>query len=71
MEKSPIHVIARWKVKPGKLETVLGLLPKIVKASLAEEGVLFYKIQQDGSDQNTLFLFEGYKDDTAARHSYY
>jgi len=69
MENSPIHVIAKWQVKPGELETVLGLLPQVVKASVAEQGVLFYKIQQDNTDPDTLFLFEGYKNEIdAAAH---
>ncbi|AYL99085.1 putative quinol monooxygenase [Mucilaginibacter celer] len=65
MENSPIHVIAKWKVKPGKLDDVLSLLPEAVKASTAEEGNLFYKIQQDNTDANTLLLFEGYKNEEA------
>lgn len=66
MESSPIHVIAKWKVKPGELSTVLALLPAVVKASVAEPGNLFYKIQQDKADPNILLLFEGYKDEAAA-----
>ncbi|NCD72483.1 putative quinol monooxygenase [Mucilaginibacter agri] len=65
MEKSPIHVIAKWTVKPGQLDSVLGLLPEVVKASTGEEGNLFYKIQQDNTDPNILLLFEGYKDEIA------
>jgi len=66
MEKSAVHVIAKWKVKPGQLSKVLGLLPEVVKATMAEAGNLFYKIQQDNADPNTLLLFEGYKDEAAA-----
>lgn len=66
MESSPIHVIAKWKVREGELATVLALLPELVKATSAEEGNLFYKIQQDKADPNTLVLFEGYKDEVAA-----
>ncbi|GAA4307997.1 putative quinol monooxygenase [Mucilaginibacter gynuensis] len=66
MENSPIHVIAKWKVKPGELTNVLVWLPEVVKASKAEEGNLFYKIQQDNTDQNILLLFEGYRDEAAA-----
>lgn len=66
MENSPIYVIAKWKVKPGNLATVLALLPEVARASSAEAGNLFYKIQQDNTDPDTLLLFEGYKDETAA-----
>jgi len=65
MEKS-IHVIAKWKVKQGNLQSVLDLLPAVAKASSAEPGNLFYKIQQDKTDPNTLLLFEGYSDEAAA-----
>ncbi|MDN3549168.1 putative quinol monooxygenase [Mucilaginibacter aquaedulcis] len=68
MKNSPIHVIAKWKVKPGQLDTVLSLLPGAVKASIAEEGNLFYKIHQDITDPNTLVLFEGYKDEAALNY---
>ena len=66
MKNTPVHVIAKWKVKPGELNTVLSLLPEVVKASAAEEGNLFYKIQQDNTDPNILLLFEGYRDEAAA-----
>ncbi|MDJ1482226.1 putative quinol monooxygenase [Cytophagaceae bacterium YF14B1] len=60
-----IYVFAKWKVKEGQLETVLGLLPDVVKKSTEEEGNLLYKIHQSNSDPNTLVLFEGYKDEAA------
>ncbi|MDN3549191.1 putative quinol monooxygenase [Mucilaginibacter aquaedulcis] len=66
MEKSRIHVIAKWTVKAGELETVLALLSQVAKASIEEEGNLFYKVQQDNTDPNILLLFEGYKDEAAA-----
>lgn len=66
MEKSRIHVIAKWTVKTGELETVLALLSQVAKATVEEKGNLFYKIQQDNTDPNILLLFEGYKDEVAA-----
>jgi quinol monooxygenase YgiN len=66
MKSSAVHVIAKWKVKPGELTKVLALLPEVAKASSAEEGNLFYKIQQDNTDPDTQLLFEGYRDETAA-----
>lgn len=65
MNKQPIHVFARWRVKQGHLNTVLSSLPQIVRESTSEEGNLFYKVHQDNSDANTLLLFEGYKDEAA------
>ncbi|OOQ56774.1 putative quinol monooxygenase [Mucilaginibacter pedocola] len=66
MENTAIHVIAKWIVKPGELQTVLGLLPVVVKATRAEPGNLFYHVQQDDTDPNTLLLFEGYMNESAA-----
>ncbi|GAA4320367.1 putative quinol monooxygenase [Mucilaginibacter gynuensis] len=63
--KQPIHVFAKWQVKEGQLDTVLNLLPEVVKKSSSEDGNLFYNLLQDNSDANTLILFEGYKDEVA------
>ncbi|QHS58827.1 putative quinol monooxygenase [Chitinophaga agri] len=65
MKTTPVHVVARWKVKAGKLEQVLPLLKEIRTMSLREEGNLFYEIHQSKADVNTLILFEGYADETA------
>ena len=63
--KPPIHVFAKWQVRPGQLDAVLGLLPQVVRDSTAEEGNLFYEVHQSNTDGNTLVLFEGYRDDAA------
>jgi autoinducer 2-degrading protein len=60
-----VHVFAKWQVREGELETVLALLPRVVKASTAEAGNLFYQVHQSHTDVNTLILFEGYQDDAA------
>ena len=65
MNTQPIHVFARWQVKPEHLETVLGLLPEVVRQSTSENGNLFYQIHQDNADPNVLILFEGYTDENA------
>jgi autoinducer 2-degrading protein len=65
MNKQPIHVFAKWQVKQGQLDTVLTLLPEVVKKSTSEEGNLFYKVSQASSNVNILILFEGYKDEPA------
>ncbi|EDM35939.1 hypothetical protein PBAL39_23067 [Pedobacter sp. BAL39] len=65
MNTQPIHVFAKWQVKPAHLETVLGLLPEVVHQSTSEKGNLFYQIHQDNADPNVLILFEGYTDETA------
>jgi autoinducer 2-degrading protein len=65
MEEQPIIVFAKWQVKAGNLTTVLNLLPEVIAKSTAEEGSLFYKIHQSNTDENTLMLYEGYKNETA------
>ncbi|WP_114941718.1 putative quinol monooxygenase [Mucilaginibacter endophyticus] len=65
MNQQTINVFARWQVKEGKLNTVLDLLAGVAKQSRAEEGNLFYKINQSSTDANTLLLFEAYKDEAA------
>lgn len=65
MSQKPIHVFATWRVKEGQLDTVLNLLTELAKKSVAEEGNLIYKVHQSNADNNTLILFEAYKDETA------
>src|SRR5215468_3193475 len=65
MSGTPIHVFAKWKVRPGHLESVLLILKELKAKSVQEQGNLFYQVHQDNSDPNTLILFEGYSDDSA------
>lgn len=65
MNQQAINVFAKWQVKEGELDTVLGLLVYVVEQSRAEDGNLFYKLHQSNTDANTLLLFEGYKDNAA------
>ena len=65
MSAAPIHVFAKWKVRPGQLENVLLILNELKAKSIQEKGNLFYQVHQDNSDPNTLILFEGYSDDSA------
>jgi quinol monooxygenase YgiN len=65
MSVTPIHVFAKWKVRPGQLENVLSILKELKAKSIQEKGNLFYQVHQDSSDPNTLILFEGYSDDSA------
>jgi len=65
MSVTPIHVFAKWKVRPGQLGNVLLILKELKAKSIQEKGNLFYQVHQDSSDPNTLILFEGYSDDSA------
>ncbi len=46
MSQKPVYTFAKWKVKDGKLETVLKLLAVVAGKSSKEEGNLFYKVHQ-------------------------
>lgn len=61
-QTKPIFIFAKWQVRNGNLQTVLDLIPSLIKKSTSEEGNIFYKIYQDNSDRNTLILNESYKD---------
>jgi (4S)-4-hydroxy-5-phosphonooxypentane-2,3-dione isomerase len=65
MSVTPIHVFAKWKVRPGQVENVLSILKELKAKSIQEKGNLFYQVHRDNSDPNTLILFEGYVDDSA------
>lgn len=65
MSVTPIHVFAKWKVRPGELENVLLILKELKAKTVQEKGNLFYQVHQDNSEPNTLILFEGYFDDSA------
>jgi autoinducer 2-degrading protein len=65
MSQQPVYVFAKWRVKEGRMDTVLGLLAEAARKSTAEEGNLFYNIHQSNTDTNTLVLAEAYKDEAA------
>lgn len=65
MSNQSIHVFAKWQVKEGQVDAVLHLLPEVARESTAEGGNLFYLVHRDHADNNTLLLFEGYRDQAA------
>ncbi|AZA55021.1 putative quinol monooxygenase [Chryseobacterium sp. G0201] len=65
MSQKAVYVYAKWQVKEGKLDAVLQIMKEAAQKSAQEEGNLFYKLHQSKSDENTLILFEGYKDESA------
>jgi quinol monooxygenase YgiN len=65
MDQKAVYTHAKWQVKDGQLETVLGILKEVAKKSSEEEGNLVYKVHQSNSDAHVLILFEGYEDDAA------
>jgi quinol monooxygenase YgiN len=65
MSEKPVYTFANWQVKEGQLAAVLSLLEELTAISKAEVGNLLYIIHQSNSDENTLILYEGYKDELA------
>jgi quinol monooxygenase YgiN len=65
MSEKPVYTFANWQVKEGQLAAVLSLLEELTAKSKAEDGNLLYIIHQSDSDENTLILYEGYKDELA------
>ena len=56
MSNTKLTIIARFLVKPEKLELVLSEIPKMIKATREEEGCIDYDLHQDNENPN-LFLF--------------
>ncbi len=65
MNQPPIYLFATWKVKPGKVDTVIQLLHEMVPKTRAEAGNLFYTLHQGKDDDHRIVLYEGYKDEAA------
>lgn len=62
MEK---EVIVKWKIREGKINEVLKLLPELAQQTRKEEGNLFYTIYQSEENPNELVLHERYADGQA------
>ena len=65
MSRKPIHVFAKWKVKLGQWENVLGMVKELRSKSVEEPGNLFYQAFEDRGSSFTLVLYEGYADEAA------
>lgn len=66
MEHQPVYVIAKWKVNPQHLPTVLIALGELSRQSKAEPGNLQYNVYQSEEDQHIIMLHEVYRDEQAA-----
>lgn len=61
----PIIVVARWRTRPGELDTVLVLANELRRSSLAEPGCLGYEVFRSAEEPGTLLLLERYRDGAA------
>ena len=55
----------KWTIKKGKLDAVLAALRPLTEASRREPGCLLYQAHRDPENENVLFLYEQYLDETA------
>ena len=55
----------KWTIKKGELDAVLAALRPLTEASRQEPGCLLYQAHRDPENENVLFLYEQYLDETA------
>ncbi|MBS1555024.1 MAG: antibiotic biosynthesis monooxygenase [Bacteroidetes bacterium] len=67
METQNIYVIARWKVQPQNLQKVLDTLRELAVHSRREPGNVMYNTYHAADDYTTIWLYEIYQDEEAAR----
>ncbi|MBO0916573.1 putative quinol monooxygenase [Streptomyces laculatispora] len=53
-------VVARYRTRPGELDTVLPLLDSMAAASRREPGNLGYRVHQGTEDPRAIVLYEEY-----------
>ena len=64
-EKEKTVVVARVAVKEGQEKTFTEIAAKLVEATRAEEGNLFYSLYQSTENPSIFIIYEEYKDDAA------
>ena len=64
-KKEKTVVVARVAVKEGQEKAFIEIASKLVEATRAEEGNLFYSLYQSTEDPSTFIIYEEYKDDDA------
>lgn len=65
MNQPPLYLFATWKVKQGQVDAVIKHLHEMVPKTRSEVGNLFYTLHQGKTDDHTIVLYEGYKDEAA------
>jgi len=64
-QKEKTVVVARVVVKEGQEKAFIEIASKLVAATRAEEGNLFYTLYQSTENPLTFIVYEEYKDDAA------
>jgi len=62
-----IAIVAKFKVKEGKMDDVIKAFEVIVPHVRKEEGTLHYTLNKDNANPNTLIVMERYRDQDALR----
>lgn len=57
-----IGVIAKLKIKEGKMDEALNLFKGLLALVRKEEGTLYYTLNRDMADPNMIVVVERYKD---------
>ena len=60
-----VSVIAKLPIKEGKAEEAVAAIKELMVQVAREEGTLFYTLNRDQSNPNTLIIMERYKDKAA------
>ena len=64
-EKEKTAIVARVEVKQGQEKAFIEIASKLVEATRAEEGCLFYMLYQSTENPSIFVFYEEYKDDEA------
>jgi len=64
-QKEKTVIVARVKVKEGQEKAFIEIASKLVTATRAEEGNLFYTLYQSTENPLEFIFYEEYKDDAA------
>jgi len=64
-QKEKTVIVARIAVKEGQEKAFIEIASKLVAATRAEEGNLFYTLYQSTENPSVFIIYEEYKDDAA------
>ena len=62
-----IGLIAKLKIKDGKVDEVIQMFQGLIVDVRTEEGTLFYTVNRDTANPDTLVVMERYRDKDARR----
>lgn len=62
-----VGLVAKVKVKEGRMEEALGLFRDLLKDVRNEPGTLSYTINRDPAEPNVIYVLERYQDDAALK----